>query len=194
MRAAVTAARRRRHFHLPDYFMSLPFVPGREERPLPSVPDLAVLVDAARAHGQPARLFDAVQRFAAEAIGYKLFTIMLFHADRFEVERLYSSEPAVYPVGGRKKKAATPWGEHVLAQRKVFRAVNFEQIRAAFDDHATIASLGIGSQLNIPVAYDGRCVGTMNLSHQEGWFTPEHERLGLLIGAFLAAPLALMQK
>lgn len=156
--------------------------------------DLDVLVNASRESNQPAHLMDAVQAVAERMIGYKLFTIMLFDPERFEVERLYSSMPSVYPVGGRKKKALTPWGEHVLTQRRVYRADNFEAIRMMFDDHETLKTLGIGSILNIPIAYDGKCIGTMNLSHEEAWFKPEHERLGLLIGAFLSTPLALLQK
>jgi hypothetical protein len=156
--------------------------------------DLDVLVDASRCGDQPRRIFDAVRAVAAKAIGYKLFTIMLFDAERFEVERLYTSMPSVYPLGGRKKKASTAWGEHTLASMKVFRTTTSEGIRQMFDDHETLAGLGLGSMLNIPIAYDGRCVGTMNLSHQEGWYKPEHERLGLLIGSFLSAPLALLQR
>jgi hypothetical protein len=156
--------------------------------------DLDLLVDASRGGDQPMRIFDAVQAVAANAIGYKLFTIMLFDAERIEVERLYTSMPSVYPLGGRKKKASTAWGAHTLASMKVFRTTTSEGIRQMFDDHETLAGLGLGSMLNIPIAYDGRCVGTMNLSHQEGWYQPEHERLGLLIGSFLTTPLALLQK
>jgi hypothetical protein len=156
--------------------------------------ELDLLVDASRGADQPKRIFDAVQAVAANAIGYKLFTIMLFDAERFEVERLYTSMPSVYPLGGRKKKASTAWGAHTLASMKVFRTTTPEGIRQMFDDHETLAGLGLGSMLNIPIAYDGRCVGTMNLSHQEGWYQAGHERLGLLIGSFLSTPLALLQK
>jgi hypothetical protein len=51
----------------------------------------------------------------------------------------------------------------------------------------------LGSILNIPVAYDGRCVGTMNLTHVEGWYRQEHEETGVLLASFLVAPLALHQ-
>ncbi|WP_151637788.1 GAF domain-containing protein [Noviherbaspirillum aerium] len=156
--------------------------------------NIDALVHAARADQQPSRLFSAAEAIAEQVIGFRLFTIMLFDSQRFEVQRLHSSMPAVYPLGGRKKKAATPWGEHVLMQRKVYRAERFDEILMMFDDHETLRSLNIGSMLNIPIAYDGKCIGTMNLSHEEGWFTPDHERLGLLIGAFLVAPLMQLQQ
>lgn len=85
--------------------------------------------------------------------------------------------PAVYPVCGRKKKRDTAWSDYVLRDRQVFRANTLKAIRAAFEDHATIASLGLGSVLNIPVlrtvvARDaGWCVGTINLLHEAGWYT-----------------------
>jgi hypothetical protein len=52
-----------------------------------------------------------------------------------------------------------------------------------------MTNMGLGSILNIPIAYDGVCIGTMNLTHQESWYTTSHEELGLLIGSFLAPAL-----
>jgi hypothetical protein len=74
-----------------------------------------------------------------------------------------------------------------------FRANGAAQISAAFDDHAVLTGMGLGAILNIPVAYDGKCVGTMNMTHVEGWYAYEHDELGVLLASFLAAPLALHQ-
>jgi GAF domain-containing protein len=154
--------------------------------------DLAQLAQALRAGRQPSTIFDAVRALAAEVIGFKLFTIMYFDADCFEVERLFTNMPAVYPLSGRKKKRGSAWGEHTLRLMKPFRATHPDGIREAFDDHETlIEGLGLGSILNIPIAYDGKCVGTMNLTHVEGWYREEHEQIGVLLGSFLAAPLAM---
>ena len=154
--------------------------------------DLAQLAQAVRAGRQPSTIFDAVHALAAEVIGFKLFTIMYFDADCFEVERLFTNMPAIYPLSGRKKKRGSAWGEHTLRLMKPFRAAHPDGIRQAFDDHETlIEGLGLGSILNIPIAYDGKCVGTMNLTHVEGWYREEHEQIGVLLGAFLAAPLAI---
>ena len=76
-----------------------------------------------------------------------------------------------------------------MTRMQVFRATDPDGIRASFDDHAVMTGLGLGSILNIPIAYEGRCIGTMNMTHVSGWYTPEHEQYGLLIGSFLAAPL-----
>jgi GAF domain-containing protein len=150
--------------------------------------DLARLVEALRDAGRPPAIFRAVEALTAAVIGHRLFTIMRYDPGRAEVERLHSSLPA-YPVGGRKRKRDTAWSDHVLRDRQVFRAHNADGIRAAFDDHATIASLGLGSALNIPLVLAGRCLGTMNLLNEAGWYTEDDEATGLLLGAFLLPAL-----
>ena len=152
--------------------------------------DLADLVAALRGENHPARIFGALDTLSADVIGHRLFTIMRFDADRSEVERVHTSMPAVYPVGGRKAKRDTAWSDHTLRDMKVFRASGADAIRAAFDDHATILSLGLASVLNIPLVLAGRCVGTMNLLHEADWYTPQDEPTGLLLGAFLLPVLA----
>lgn len=139
--------------------------------------------------GQPLALFQAVERAAARAIGFRLFTIMRFDAARLEVERAYSTMPAVYPVGGRKPKAGTWWADQVLRDRRVFRAATAEAMKPHFADYETLAGLGLGSILNVPVAYDGVCLGTMNLTHGEGYYQAADEGAGLMLAAFLAPAL-----
>ncbi len=152
--------------------------------------DLAPLAAALRAAGDPPAVFAAAETLTAAVIGHKLFTINLFDAARFEVARVHTSNASTYPLGGRKQKARTAWGDHVLTGCQVFLAADPDAVRAAFDDHATIFALGIGAILNIPVCLDGRCVGTMNLCHAAGWFTEADVQPAQLIAAFLAAPLA----
>jgi GAF domain-containing protein len=147
--------------------------------------DLAQLADALRRADRPAPIYRAVETLSAAVIGHRLFTIMRFDAGRAEVERVHTNMPTVYPVGGRKAKKDTAWSDHTLRDMKVFRASGPDAIRAAFDDHVTILSLGLGSVLNIPLVLDGRCVGTMNLLHEAGSYTPPDEATGLLLGAFL---------
>jgi hypothetical protein len=147
--------------------------------------DLGALAQALRSAGRPPPILAAVETLTAAVIGHRLFTVMRHDAARGEVERLHSSDPSAYPVGGRKAKKDTPWSDHVLRDMQVFRANTPDGIRAAFDDHATIASLGLGSVLNIPLVHAGRCLGTMNLLHQPGWYTEQDEVMGLLLGAFL---------
>jgi GAF domain-containing protein len=147
--------------------------------------DFGLLAAALRAPEQPLRICQALEKVSGEVIGHRLFTVMRLHGAQFEVERLHSNLPSAYPAGGRKKKKDTAWAAHVLDDMKVFRGTDAADIRSAFDDHATILGLGLGSVLNIPVVFGGRCLGTMNLLHQAGWYRAEDERAGLLLAAFL---------
>jgi len=154
------------------------------------VEDLDRLAEALRAPDQPLAICQALDTLSGGTIGHQLFTVMRFDSDRSEVQRIYSNMPSAYPAGGRKQKKATAWADQVLSEMKVFRGTTPADIRSAFDDHQTILGLGLGSVLNIPVVFEGRCLGTMNLLHQEGWYRPEDERAGLLLGAFLIPVLA----
>src|SRR6201991_1036996 len=153
------------------------------------LPDVSRLACALRTARQPDAMFREIYAVACETLGCKLFTIMSFDTERYEVERLYTNMPTVYPLGGRKKKRGSAWAEQTIEHLMPFRATDAAGIRAAFDDHAVITGMGLGSILNIPVAYDGQCVGTMNLTHVEGWYTQAHEEAGLQVpSVFFPAP------
>ncbi len=132
-----------------------------------SAAQLETLRQAAAAAGQPQALLAAIGRVAAEAMDCALFTVMRFHENAMEVERLYSSDTAAYPVGGRKAKRDTPWGHQVLTERKIFVGEGEAAIRAAFDDHATILGLGLRAIINVPVVYADSCLGTVNFLKRE---------------------------
>ena len=137
----------------------------------------------------PMELYAAVDRLVQEVIGHKLFTMMRVHEASAEVERIYSSNTAAYPVGGRKEKRGTPWSRVVLDRGEVFVARNPDEVREAFSDHALIESLGIGSIMNVPLAYRGRRLGTMNISHDAGWFSEQDAAAGRLIAPYVVMSL-----
>jgi hypothetical protein len=143
--------------------------------PLPHLHAVAGALAAAR----PIEVFAALDRGTGAAIGHKLFTILLFHAESGHSERLYSNRPDAYPVGGRKPLNPTIW------TREVGR--NAADIRAAFFDHELIAGLGCASVLNLPVIAGGRLLGTINLLHEAEWYDDSDAPTGLLFAA-LAIP------
>jgi transcriptional regulator with GAF, ATPase, and Fis domain len=163
--------------------------PAPHDTQMLDIADLERLALAMRMKDQPHELFRAVHAVAQRTIGFSLITIMSYDARRHEVERVYTNMPDVYPLGGRKKKQGTAWARRILQELQPFRAATSQGIREAFDDHAVMTGMGLGSILNIPIAYDGVCIGTMNLTHKEGWYTSRHESMGLLIAAFLAPAL-----
>jgi len=56
-----------------------------------------------------------------------------------------------------------------------------------FFDHELILSLGCASVLNVPVVWDGRTLGTINLLHEAGWYDETDVPVGQLF-AVLAIP------
>jgi hypothetical protein len=138
--------------------------------------------------GQPDATFRALDAAWQDLVGHRLFTLLLLDGD--EVARVYSTVPDKYPVSGRKPMGTTPWGELVLRRKRVFLGRTRADIEWAFFDHALIASMGLGSNINVPVVYDGDCLGAISLSHAEHHYTDEHVSrvtplVPLLIPAFL---------
>ena len=166
---------------------------------MPRPDPMPLLIEAAEAlgqKGQPRPLYEALDRLTERAIGHKLFTLLVVDEKKREVQRVYTSNPKSYPVGGRKPLQMTGWGEQVVVARRPYVGRNADDIKWAFFDHALIASLGLASVLNVPVIHDGRCLGTMNLLHEAGWYSDSDAPVGtvfasLLIPAFAAEQGAL---
>ena len=140
--------------------------------------------------GQPEATFGALDELTQRLVGHQLFTLL--YRDGDEVARVYSSRPAEYPISGRKRMGPTPWGDLVLNRCQPYLGRDKAAIRWAFFDHALIESMGLGSTINLPVVFDGVCLGTINMLDIEFHYREEHvQRVAplapLLIPAFLEA-------
>ena len=116
--------------------------------------------------------FAEVQRLSAETIGWRLMTILHYVEAEGVVVRVHSSDPATYPIGGRKRLADFPTNHAAMADGDVFLAANRDDVRRAYADHEALFALGIESILNVPVRAEGRRLGTLNLCGAEGSFGP----------------------
>jgi hypothetical protein len=154
------------------------------------VPHLHAVAVAAARGGQPEPLFRALDAALAAVLGHRLFTVLLHHAGTAESERRYTSQPAAYPVGGRKPLNPTPWAQQVIHERRPYLGRTAADIRDVFFDHELIASLGCASVLNLPVVWDGRLLGTVNLLHAEHWYDESDVPIGLTFAALAAPALA----
>jgi len=134
------------------------------------LPHLEAVARVMREAGQPEAGFQALDRGMGAVIGHKLFTILLHHAEARESERRYTNQPAAYPVGGRKPVTASAWTERLFVERQPYIGRSGDDIRAVFLDHDLISSLGCASVLNVPVVWNGRTLGTVNLLHEAGWY------------------------
>src|SRR5262245_18296363 len=150
-------------------------------------PHLVRVAEALAQPGQPRALFEALDRAMAGALEHRLFTVLRYHADVQESARVYTSQDAAYPVGGRKAVRPTPWTARVFSELRPYIGQTAADIRASFPDSALILSLGCESVLNLPVVFDGRVLGTVNLLHGAGWYEEDDLPLGLTFAA-LAVP------
>jgi GAF domain-containing protein len=146
--------------------------------------DIAAVMEISAVEGAQAAC-RAVEALADRVVGHILFTVNRHLPTSGEVERLYSSNPAAYPVGGHKQKRDTPWGRRVLDQGGVFIARNSEEVRAAFSDHALIASLGVTAIMNVPIRFGGKSLGAMNLCGAEGQYAEADIPVAQVIAALL---------
>lgn len=137
------------------------------------VPDYSSFLEAASGAGrQPGAAYDALCALTRDVVGVKLFTIMTRDADG-GASRVYSNMPDAYPVSGTKPANETDWSRHVIGEKKTFVANDIDGIRAVFDDHALIRSLGCESVINVPIVIGGEVAGTINCLHEAGFYTPE---------------------
>lgn len=135
-------------------------------------PALRRVANALAEAGQPKPALDALQKAFADLVGYRLFTILLYHPPVRLVRRAFSSQPEAYPVGGTKPLTEqTPWTRQVLGRGEVFVGHDRDDIRLAFPDYKLIWSLGCESVVNLPVRWNGNVIGTCNLLHQSRWYS-----------------------
>ena len=118
---------------------------------------------AAGAGKSPEALFAAITEIAALRVGAGLVTAMHHAEAALTVERIYSSNPQAYPVGGRKVKQENDWSRHVLVEHRVLVSTGDDAIRKHYNDHAIIFGLGLHSCVNVPLVSAGKCIGTLNV-------------------------------
>lgn len=164
---------------------------------LPQAACAALCHDLPRAVGLDAamRVVEGVRR---SLLGEGLLTVNLntnvpalgaqAHATELLLQRIWSSDPAAYPVAGRKRKTLTPWTCQLLHRAEVFIGEGDAALAQVFDDHALIASLGLRSVVNVPLLDEhGACFATFNaLGTRPHWQPQEVWLLRLL--ATLATP------
>jgi len=136
------------------------------------------------------RPYEHIAEIAHLAFGARLFTAMRYRFATDEVERVYTTDPAAYPLGGRKLKRDTAWSRQVLVAGEPYFANDEHGIRAAFDDADRILALGLGAIINVPVRHQGRVVGTLNFLREPGGYSPDDVAKALALAPLAAEALA----
>ena len=140
----------------------------------------------------PDALFAAITAVAARRLQAGLVTAMRYDEPAATVERLYSSNPAAYPVGGKKLKQDSDWSQHVLVERHVLVSAGDDAIRKHYVDHPTIFGLGLHSCVNVPLVGAGKCLGTLNVLNARSMWSDDEVAAARVLGlAALSAVLML---
>lgn len=116
---------------------------------------------------------DALCDLAQESVGAKLFTIMTLDMNDMLARRAFTNDPINYPTSGTKPIEMTDWFETTCVRGDIFVANSLEDIAQVFPDHELIGSLGCGSVVNLPITLGGVLMATMNILHEEGYYTSQ---------------------
>jgi GAF domain-containing protein len=125
------------------------------------IADIKAVLDL-NAGSDTEQVYAKVAALVAETVGFKLLTLLRFVEETQEVERLYSSDPKAYPVGGRKQLKTINKDHSLAANGEIFLAANEAEVKHTFPDHDLIFSLGAGAVLNAPIRFQGKRLGTLN--------------------------------
>src|SRR5438270_9459609 len=132
---------------------------------------------AAGAAKSPAALFAAIAAIAARRVDAGLVTAMRHDEAASTVERIYSSNQAAYPVGGRKVKQESDWSRHVLVEHRLLVSAGDDAIRKHYNDHAIIFGLALHSCVNVPLVSGAKCIGTLNVLRAQAEWSDEQVTL-----------------
>ena len=121
--------------------------------------------------------FKALQTLTEASVGAKLFTYMTVDMQAELARRAYSSDPVNYPASGTKPLRYDSWFDIVHKQRQYFVANSIDDIAKVFPDYELINSLGCQSVVNMPVVIGGVLIGTVNMLHEAGYYTPERVQM-----------------
>ncbi|MBR0680903.1 GAF domain-containing protein [Roseomonas eburnea] len=145
---------------------------------------------ALAAPGQPMAGLAALDTALASAVGHRLFTVLVLDEARDVSRRFYSNRPDAYPVSGEKPiRRESEFYRLVVEQGAPRICRDRADIIRAFPDHPLILSLGCEGAVNVPVHWDGRTLGAINLLHDAGHYTEAHLPVLSVFAALAVAPI-----
>lgn len=120
----------------------------------------------------PAECFALLESMVQQDVGAIIFSCSTFDLGAGSSQRIYSNMPEVYPVSGLKPITPNRWTAQVLDRRQAFVSNRLDEIATVFPDHELIGALGCGAVINMPVFLAGAFLGTVNVLHEAGYYTP----------------------
>jgi hypothetical protein len=153
-----------------------------------------VLFMQAVAYGDAEAAFARFADIVRTRIGTKLLTAQIHDRSQGRSRRIFSDDNASYPVGGYKTLVENKWTEIVLDRHEVFAGLTIEDVAEVFFDWQLIQSLGCESNANIPVVVGEQVLGTVNLLHESGFYTPERLAPAAAILSYATIAFLLMKQ
>jgi hypothetical protein len=155
-----------------------------------SIQDVIKLLDLGMKDDRK-KLYKAAEKLAQKTTSCTLFTILKYIDAGRQVERVHTSHPKAYPVGGRKPVDPKSRKQRMLERGQVFVASNKTAITRTYSDYERILSLGITTVLNAPISANGQCLGTITISGLRGRHGKKRLEIakvlaGLLVPALMA--------
>jgi len=146
------------------------------------------LFDGKAATGDWNHTFEALDELIQHEVGAIICSCSTFDPVAREAKRIYTNQPQAYPLSGSKEVTPNRWTRQVLDQGQMFVANTLDEIAEVFPDYELIGSLGCGSVVNLPIRLAGSFLGTVNMLHEPGYYTPKTiEKISRLGGAAIIA-------
>lgn len=122
---------------------------------------------------QPNSAFQGLCDLADSLVGVKLFTVLTIDEANAVVRRAWSNMPEAYPIQGTKPMPADDrFGTSMRGGKPMVTDGNEDMVKTFFD-HELISSLGCESCVNLPISVGGEVLGSVNMLHEAGHWTPE---------------------
>ncbi|QXI45327.1 hypothetical protein HU734_011440 [Pseudomonas wayambapalatensis] len=121
----------------------------------------------------------------AQQVGHKYMTVLLYDSGADEAERVYSSNPQVFPDRGRKPMDQGPKMAFVRDTGLAYVAIDRFEIERDYPDHQKVFAMGCASLLNVPIKSPEGVIGQVNLMHDEYYYDHGKVKLALqLVSSF----------
>lgn len=147
------------------------------------------LARAVAAGGGTEAAFKAAEDSFRAAIGFTLFTVMLYDEGHKNSVRFYSSDIGNYPVGGSKPMERNAYYQHVVLEGRAFVANTPDEWKPFYVDYEKVFALGLRSAVNVPIRIGGRTVGSVNILHADRPYSQEDATFGQGLATLLGTAL-----
>ena len=121
----------------------------------------------------PAQMMAALDRLIDQVVGMKMCTLVRVDLDQVSGMRIHSTQPDQFPIRTLRPIGNRTWQTRIVARQEVLVTNTHDETAAVFGDADALRDLGCESCLCLPIAVQGKLLGTLNILHEAGYFTPE---------------------